>query len=111
MTQATVTGATGQTITVSTGTSLYSLTSTGTEYFLYNPTPTVVNMSGGSGTYTSADGSVSFTVTEGDIPFINGDFFTLDIFPHIGDIRLREDEYPELTEANFITRTSGGAGV
>jgi hypothetical protein len=103
-----VASASGQEITISSGGSLFTLTSAGTEYALFDPIPTSVAV---GITFSTPDGSVMFTVTAGSIPFLNGDSFTIDIFPHVGDIRLRKDEYPLLEEAAYTTRTSGGVGV
>jgi len=107
-TVASVASASDQSINLAGGSSGYSLTQIGVEYALYNPTPTIVTV---GSAFTTADGSVSFTVTAGATPFINGDYFTLDIYPHVGDIQLRTKEYPSLTDANFETRTSGGTNT
>lgn len=88
--------------------SLFAMTMTGSEYVLYDPTPTLVDV---GSEYSSADGSVKFTVNAGGQSFIAGDEFTIDVFPHIGDIRLRFDEYPELLNDDFVTRSSGGSRV
>ncbi len=103
-----VAGASDQDITISSASSLFTLTEVGAEYYLYNPTP--VSVAVGS-EFTSVDGTVKFTLTAGPTPFISSDSFTLDIFPEISDIRMRDDEYPQLSEANFVSRTSGGARV
>lgn len=109
-TTATISSVSSQEIAVSGlgGVSLFTLTEVGNEYFIYNPTVLSYNL---GATFTSSDGNVSFTVTAGATPFLSGDEFTLDTYPHISDIRLRNDEYPQLTEANFITRTAGGSRV
>lgn len=100
-----LTGATGQTLSAVATASLFALTTRGAEYYVYNPTPTVVTV---GSQYTSPDGNVKFTVTAGGTPFIAGDGFTLDVYPLIGDLRLRVDEYPALADADFVTRPSGG---
>lgn len=98
----------GQGITTEDNASLFSLTSPGTEYLLYHPTSTVVSV---GSQFVSTDSTVKFTLVAGSTPFISGDAFTLDIYPIVGDIRLRDDEFPQLLEADLITRTSGGTGV
>lgn len=107
-TEAVVTSAAGQNIVVSSQTSLFALTEVGAEYYLYDPNGVLLNV---GDTFSSVDGSVRFTLTAGGSPFLNGDAFSVDVFPDISDIRLRSDEYPELLDANFTTRTSGGARV
>jgi Baseplate J-like protein len=103
-----VTSASGQEIQTNGGTSLFALTSTDSEYFLFAPNPPQIAI---GDEYVSSDSAVRFTLTDGATPFINGDSFFIDVFPTVGDIRLRDDEYPVLSEVNFITRTSGGARV
>lgn len=107
---ATVASYSGQVLTTSGlgGVSLFTLTSVGEEYYLYNPVITPVSV---GSPFTSSDGNVTFTVTAGTSAFVNGDSFSLDVYPHISDIRLRDAEYPQLSEANFVTRTSGGSRV
>lgn len=103
----TVDSAADQTITVTSGqTSLFLLTADDAEYVLYHPTP----LSGVPGTPLSA-GDVTILVTTGTTPFVAGDTFYVDVFPSVGDIRLRDDEYPRLPSSNLITRTAGGAKV
>lgn len=104
-----VLSATGQTVTIDPGqSSLFAVTEVGTPYALYLPTPGIGNV----GTpFTSPDGAVTFTVTAGTSAFVAGDAFSLDVFPVVGDIRLRADEYPQLTDVNLVTRTSGGARI
>lgn len=98
----------GQNVFVSSNINLYSFTAPGRQYFIYNPTP--INMNTGV-QFVSADTSVKFTINVGATPFIAGDFFILDIFPVVGDIRLLSDEYPQLPEFDFITRTNGGSRI
>ena len=100
-----LTGGSGQSLTTVSTASLFALTTVGAEYYVCNPSATVVTV---GSQYTSPDGNVRFTVTAGGTPFIAGDGFTLDVYPLIGDIRLRPDEYPALADADFRTRTSGG---
>lgn len=100
-----LTGVADQTIEVNDPSSLFVLTSPGQEYFLYNQVPTSVSV---GSQFSTADESVKFTLVAGSIPFINGDAFTIDVFPVVSDVRLRDDEYPQLLQENFITRTSGG---
>jgi len=90
------------------GVSLFTLTQVGQEYYLYNPVVQLVNV---GSEYVSSDENVRFTVVAGASPFVSGDSFTLDVFPHVSDIRLKDDEYPEFLDANLTTRTSGGARV
>lgn len=102
-----ISGASGQEITIVDGSpSLYVLTSVNSPYALYNPNPTSLLV---GQEYVSSDGSVRFTLNSGMSPFIRGDYFTISIFPLIGDIELAENEYPKLEVANFTSRTSGGA--
>lgn len=107
---ATIQSAVGQKVTVTGlgGVSLFTLTEVGREYYIYNPVVATLNV---GSEFTSADGNVKFTLTAGVTPFIAGDSFSLDVYPHVSDIRLRADEYPQLSESNLITRTSGGARV
>ena len=102
-----VISASAQTLSVLTaGQSLFTSTDIGTNYYLYNPIVTDIAV----GTpFTSSDGNVSFTLVAGSNPFINGDIFTLDVFPQISDIRLKADEYPSLSV--FTVRTSGGSKI
>lgn len=60
--------------------------------------------------YTTADGTLTFTVTAGGTPFVNGDEFLLDIFPEVDDVVLREDEIPQLLVANLITNMVSAVG-
>ncbi len=106
--EVTVASADDQNVNITSTSSLFTLTEIGAEYYLYHPTPTLVTV---GDEFESADGSVKFTLTAGATPFISGDAFYVDIFPVISDIRLREDEYPQLLEANFTTRSSGGSRV
>ncbi len=99
-----VISASDQKITVSGG--LFTLADKGGEYYLYNPFP--ANMVVGD-QFSNSDGSVRFTLTAGGTPFINGDSFTIDVFPMVSDLILRPDEYPLLDEVDFVTRTAGGS--
>lgn len=104
-----VLSASGQTVTIPTNAgSMFALTSHRAEYALFSPTPTVVSV---GSTYTSADGSVKFKITAGSTPFISSDTLDVDVFPVVGDLRVRPDEYPVLSNANFVTRVSGGARI
>jgi hypothetical protein len=99
--------AAGQEITLPSGLpSLYSLTGIGNEYLLYNPVPT--SLAVGS-EYTSPDGSVRFTLTDGATPFIKGDYFYINVYPVVGDVLLEPNEYPFLLNENLVIKTSGGA--
>jgi hypothetical protein len=99
--------ASGQEIVVASGSPiLYSLTSVGSEYALYNSTPTHLAV---GDEFVNSDGSVRFTLEAGSTPFLKGDSFLLNVFPSIGDIELKPNEYPELSNADFVTRTSGGS--
>lgn len=95
----------GQIIGV-TAAGMYGLTAVGEEYYLFNPAGStgLVNTP-----FVTADGSVAFTVSTGSTPFLAGDAFSIDVFPPVSDIRLRGDEYPQVTSANLTTRTTGGA--
>lgn len=87
---------------------LFTMANPGDEYVIFNPIPINVNV---GGVYTSPDGSVQFQLTAGGTPFLAGDSLLLDVYPVVGDVRLRDDEYPQLTINNLITRTSGGTKV
>jgi hypothetical protein len=102
-----VTGAAGSYVTTSSLSSLFSLTEIGSNYYLYNPAA-LTGVVGGAA-YTSTDGAVSFQVTAGTSRFVAGDSFIIDVFPLVGDILMAVDEYPQLLDANFVTRTSGGS--
>lgn len=110
-----VVSAEGQTITTSGSSSLFSMTDIRAEYYMYPRVPVSVAINAiGVVTpvrFTSSDGNVSFYIQAGTSPFVAGDQFVIDVFPLISDIRLRDDEYPQLSEGNFITRTSGGSRV
>lgn len=101
-----VVSASGQTITVLSKGSLFALTEPNVEYCLYKPSGAVYTV---GSEYVSSDGNVRFTVTAGTTPFLAGDSFSIDVFPRSSDIRLRDDEYPQLLETNLITRTVGGS--
>lgn len=103
-----IASASGQDVTLLPAASLYSVTQPGEEYFLYNPVPTVVDV---GDEFVNGDGSVRFTVSAGATPFVNGDAFYVDVFPNVGDIVLRGDEYPVMAPSDLITRTSGGSRV
>ena len=105
-----IVSASGQTVYVSGsgGFSMFSLTEVGKEYFLYNPTTTLVNV---GSEFTSADSNVRFTVTAGASPFIAGDAFTLDVYPAISDIKLKDDEFPNIVDGTLTLRATGGSKV
>jgi hypothetical protein len=90
------------------GPSLYVLTDKMFEYLVYNPTPTAGTV---GVQWTSADTYVRFTVAAGGTAFVAGDILFVDVYPKIGDIVLKYDEYPQLTTANLIVLTSGGAAL
>ncbi len=102
-----VVSASGQDIVISNA-DLFSLTNEGDDYYLYLNDPATLAM---GATYTSPDGSVSFTPTAGTTAFLPGDSFTVSVYPVNCDIRLRQDEYPQLISTNFLTPTAGGAKV
>jgi len=104
-----VVSATGSNITVNTATSLFTLSSVGDQYYLYNPTPSIWTIGGAP--FVSSDGNVSFELLVGTSPFVGNDSFTVDVYPQVSDIRMAKDEYPVLIDSNFITRTSGGSPV
>ena len=104
-----VLSAIGSNITINSPTSLFTITAVGDQYYLYNPVPTIWNVGGSP--FVSSDGNVSFTVTSGANPFVGNDYFTLDVYPIVSDIVMAVDEYPQLLDGNFITRTSGGSPV
>jgi hypothetical protein len=104
-----VVSAVGQDITVSSAASLFTLTTIGAEYYLFNPAYTEVTV--GTGTYYSPDNHVSFKLTAGSDPFVSGDEIYLDVYPEVSDIILREDEYPQFADADIITRTTGGSRI
>jgi hypothetical protein len=61
--------------------------------------------------FTSADSNVRFTVTAGASPFIAGDAFTLDVYPAISDIKLKDDEFPNIVDGTLTLRATGGSKV
>ena len=83
--------------------SVYTLTETGAEYAMEIG---VTRVALGA---AYVDTQISFTLSQGSTVFSVGDAFEIDVYPKISDIRLRADEYPELSDGNFVTRTSGGS--
>jgi hypothetical protein len=102
-----IVSASGQDITVSSAASLFTLTTLGEEYYLYNPLYTEITVD--VSTYYSPDSHVSFQLTAGSDPFMAGDEFFLDVYPEISDIILRDDEYPQFADTDIVTRTTGGS--
>lgn len=58
--------------------------------------------------WTSADGSVSFSVIEGTNEFVFGDVMYVDTYPQTSDIRMRSENFPLIIQDDVRINTIGG---
>lgn len=58
--------------------------------------------------WQSADASVRFSVTNGSTVFVVGDELYVDTYPRTGDLVLRGENFPLLTDANLFVTPIGG---
>jgi hypothetical protein len=78
--------------------------------FVGNPVPYEAFVAGTvvSHYWLSDDGTCGFALTEGDTPFANGDELYVDTYAQAGDIRLRPENYPVLSDENLKVNPVGG---
>jgi hypothetical protein len=58
--------------------------------------------------WQSDDGVVGFVVNAGTSPWAVGDQLYVDVYPQTGDIKLRPENFPLLSEDNLVINTIGG---
>jgi hypothetical protein len=71
-------------------------------------TATIANTSTVWAEWESADGSVRFSLEEGATSFAVGDQLYVDTYPSSGDVVLRDQDFPMLTQSNIMINSVGG---
>lgn len=89
--------------------SFFTLTEVGADYFVQGAAPDPGTL--GVDWLDPEGGNVTINLTAGATPFIAGDSFIIDVYPEVGDIVMKFDEFPRLLEANLTLNTSGGSKV
>lgn len=89
--------------------SFFTLTEVGADYYVQSAVPDAGTV--GVDWSDPEGGNVTINLAAGGTPFIAGDSFTVDVYPEIGDISLKFDEFPRLLDANLTLNTSGGSKV
>lgn len=58
--------------------------------------------------WQSSNGTVGFALIQGTSSFVDGDTLYVDVYPEVGDIKLRPENFPLLDENNLIIKAIGG---
>lgn len=77
--------------------SVFGSASTGSPYYLEfeDGTDALSGAILGNVTYNSSFGDLQWVVTSGDVAFVAGDELFFDVFPTVGDVTLRPDDFPQ----------------